>query len=256
MSKKTETIEIRVSPELKTDLSRASASEGRTMSDLVRDLIEDRMCASSSAARGDVRRRPLHRAAIVGLPSLALAAVYLFSAQAPATAHAELRDFFNQVDTDGDGRIVLTEVEELVRPTWFEGILCDDGTDPCTVASHAAFHLRRSDKDGSGDVSYAEFQAVNLRDWAADFLAADRDENGHLSADEMVADHLARVLRQPNHPGSAGVTLSDACVAWIEATLVDGVARVCDREAEGARQVADFDTDGDGAVTLAEYLRR
>ena len=110
--------------------------------------------------------------------------------------------------------------------------------------------------DGSGDVTYAEFEAVNLRDWAEDFLNADADENGVLTVDEMVADWLLWAVEVPDELQEDGVTLSAACRARIDAEQVVGIAEACDLAHEGRLRIAEFDANRDGRVTLAEYLRQ
>ena len=260
MSKKTESIEIRLSPELKSALSRISDGKGRSMSEMVRGLIE------GEVAGGGISQ-PLHgepimlrstfsramRAFAFAIPILALAAVYLVSAQSPARANSEIRVFFSEVDANGDDRITLPEVEAFIAEDWEADPDCAADSDPCTVTEHAQFQLNRADADGSADVSYAEFEAVNIRDWAEDFLDVDIDENGILTADEMVAAELYWAIQR----GADEIaTLPAACLAQAEAEVVAGLAVACGFEAEGRAELAAYDADRSGGVTLLEYMNR
>ncbi len=262
MSKKTETIEVRLSPELKSALARVSDGKGNSMSETIRGLIEGEVEGGGTPQPqyGEpIMLRSTYtralRALAFAIPILALATVYLVSAQSPASANAEIRVFFSEVDANGDGRITLPEVEGFLVEDWQADPECADLTEPCSLSEYARYQLNRADGDGSSDVSYAEFEAVNLRDWAEDFLQVDIDENGLLTADEMVAAELYWAI-QSGDDADEVAALPAACIAQVEVEQVAGLAQVCGFEAEGRAELAAYDADHSGAVTLVEYLNR
>ncbi len=261
MSKKTESIEIRVSPELKSALSRVSDGKGRTMSETVRDLIEGEVAGRvSPPTPGDTimlkaTSARLWRGAIIALPIIALAFVYLLSAQSTATASAEIRIFFAEVDADGDDQITGPEIEAFAAADgWRAEPDCAAMSEPCTLAAFAAEQLGRADSDGSGAVSYPEFEAIMLRDRAEEFLDADLDENGMLTVDEIVGAELYWLSQDAEAMAEEELTLSAACLAQLEAEALPGIAVTCGFEAAGRAELAQYDIDRSGSVSLLEYL--
>ncbi len=263
MSKKTETIEIRLSPELKSALARVSDGKGRSMSEMVRGLIEgevDGRGQPQPITGEPIMLRSTYtralRALAFALPILALAFIYMVSAQSPAMANAEIRIFFAEVDENGDGRITLPEVETFLADDWQAEPDCAEQEEPCTLSAYAAYQLNRADVDQSADVSYSEFEAVNIRDWADDFLHADIDENGLLTLDEVVAVELYWALEYGALDADEMARLSGACLAQVEAEEVRGLASTCGLQFEGRAELAAYDADRSGTVSLLEYLNR
>ena len=90
------------------------------------------------------------RAALIAMPVLALATLYLFSAQSPATANAEIRVFFTEVDGNADDRITLEEVNAFLQSdTWRAAPDCASPAAPCTLAEYAEIQMIRAAADGS-----------------------------------------------------------------------------------------------------------
>lgn len=265
--KKTETIEIRLSHELKSALADLSRSQHRTMSETVRALIERRVDGPvSQHATGDLPMRHTVitrnlRSAALALPVLVLAALYVLAGQGPATASEEARVFFAELDRDGDGEIVLDEVLAFAEADgWEVDDACATGSapadEPCTLAALVDERFAASDANGDGRVVYAELEALVLRDRAAQFLEADLDENGFVTLDEFAAIEVFWYADEPDIAREDGVQLSDACLAQLEAEELAGIAATCGI-AEFARiEVAIFDTDRDGQVSLMEFLSR
>lgn len=269
MSKKTETIEIRVSPELKSDLARRSQRAGRSMSDVVRGLIE------AEAGGGPVpqltqggspmtrsQKPALARAFAFGFPVLALAGVYLAFSQTPVSASAEIRSHFASVDRNLDGLVSADEVRMvLVEDEWEADPVCGtaeaEPDEPCTLDAAVTMQLDRADSDGNGTVDFEEFEAVSLRDRAEDFLYFDIDENGYVTADEYAGHELWDLL-DPEIAAQVeaedGFVLNAACRAQLEAEELLGLAEICGVTYEVGVELAAFDSDRDGRVSLREFL--
>lgn len=261
-SKKTETIEIRLSPELKAALGQISRGEGRSMSEMVRSLIEGEVEGPRSSNHDGVsimttqNFRPLWRGLAVALPILALAVVYLFSAQSPATASEEARVLFAELDVDGDRQVTQPEVEAfLVAEEWHPEENCaPDTDDPCGLADMAALQLDRVDGDGDGAASFEEVAAVLLRDRAGDFLDMDIDESGFVSIDELVASEIYWLLDDPEAAAEEEIEITGACADQMRAEQLDGLAATCGFVSQARAEVAVFDVNQDGRISLMEFL--
>ncbi len=261
-SKKTETIEVRLSPELKSALGHLSRGQGRSMSEMVRALIEGEVdgprLSNFSGDRTMTLPTPSRflRALALALPVLALAAVYLMTAQSPATASEEARVLFAELDADGDRRVTQSEVEAfLAAEGWTPDPACGaPEEDPCTLAEMAAAQLTRVDSDGNGTADFTEVSAVILRDRAGDFLDMDIDENGFVSLDELVAGELYWMIEEPEIAEEEGIEISATCRDQLLVEALDGIAATCGFEAEARIELAVYDIDRDGRVSLMEFL--
>ena len=267
MSKKTETIEIRVSPELKDALSARASDAGRTMSEVVRGAIETQVAGGGMQLSGvdPMLRKPLTRAAqltLAAIPAVALASVYLFSAQGPAVASAEIRAEFAYFDADGDDAITQSEAEAVLRSEgWQADEICGtadaEADEPCTIEAAAADHFGRADADADGRVTFDEFQHVMMRDRAEQFLYIDFDESGQISIDEFAGVNLIDLL-DPEIAAEVmaeeGFELSAACKAQLEAEQVAGLAATCGVEQDVRGELALYDADRNGLVSLQEFL--
>ncbi|MEM6973178.1 MAG: ribbon-helix-helix protein, CopG family [Pseudomonadota bacterium] len=270
MSKKTESIEIRVSPELKAALAARAEDEGRSMSDLVRDLIESERSGSGSGAGAGTRqgdggglpatdpgddemilpsRRGALRAALLSLPVAALGVVYALSAQTPATASSEFRVMFAELDANGDGRVEAPEFASfLVREEEFEPEAdCADKGEPCTALERATNEIDRHDSDANGVITYDELEAFLIRERAEVFIEHDVNANGFVTADEFA-------LVQAFHAMEDGEAIPAACRTLIEEETPEGAAEACDAGEHLRIEMAEFDANRDGRVALLEYL--
>lgn len=268
MSKKTEILEIRVSPELKSDLAARCRHAGQSMSEAVRGLIETDLGqgASPHPTQGAHPMTQFHiprlaRAAMIALPVILLSAVYLISAQAPASASAEFRVFFTELDADADGQVTRPEVMAfLEEDDWRPDPTCGTATmaedEPCTIGAAADEHLARADADGNGAVSYAELEAMLMTDRAEDFHEIDLDNNGFLTGDEIAGGILYWYAEDPEAATDDDIVLSEACRTQLLAEEVAGIAETCGFALEARIMVAEVDANLDGRVTLIEYLEQ
>lgn len=256
MSKKTETIEIRVSPELKAKLAEKSRAEGKTMSGFMRDLVTMPPERGSTQTGETLMTKSIKRAGIVAIPAIALAAVASAFVPAMAVANPDTRVAFAELDIDGDGAITADEymLAYLLQVTPAEGTddamiqaCAGDIETQAELVTEAEMQLL--DVDGDGSVSYAEMHGVMQRQAAETFLALDVNGDGLLDGAEIIADIQTA-------EGEDAPALSEDCLNAIEAMATDAVEPqdgVTDDQL-GRIMVAQFDTNNDGKVSLVEYL--
>ncbi|PXF47369.1 Calmodulin [Gracilariopsis chorda] len=133
----------------------------------------------------------------------------------------EFREAFNLFDTDGDGSITMKELGTVMRNL---------GQNPTEEALRQM--INEVDADGSGTIDFPEFLTLMARkmktqDSEAEIIEAfkvfDKDNSGKISADE---------LRQVMN--NLGERLSDA---------------------EVEEMIREADTNGDGEIDIAEFVR-
>ncbi|MEM1362999.1 MAG: EF-hand domain-containing protein [Pseudomonadota bacterium] len=267
MSKKTETIEIRLSPELKCALAQLSERQARSMSDLVRGLIGHAVAGTpigtqlagepTMSVKSLSQIRPF-RTFLYAVPILGLALTYLMSAQAPVTASPQVRGYFAELDANGDHQVTAPEYAAFLTAENFlpDANCATDPEEPCSVAEAAADEIAIVDLDGDGVVSFAEFEPVVMRDLAEAFLETDIDENGQITLDEMVAVIAFEEIADALENGESSER-SRACQDLFTTGLVAGAIEACalDAEAKDLRiQLAEIDADRNGALSLREFL--
>ncbi|WP_424941795.1 hypothetical protein [Aliiroseovarius crassostreae] len=275
MSKKTESIEFRLSPELKEDLARRSASEGQTMSGYLRDLVADDMTGGVLSAKGDpvmtkLFPKSVTRFSLMALPALLLAGGYMISAGMVAQASPEARMTFAEMDVNGDG--LISEEE------FFGYAMGDMDEAPALPAACAGTDIAKDfetptqdflreelgllDANADKSISFDELAASIARDKAEMFLEADLDGNGFVTAEEMVqvtSDEGMSETETKDVADELGITVE--CLAALdEQDLMDDQELVLESDeaiddAEMARlMIAEFDENRDGRLTLTEVL--
>ncbi|MEM8630693.1 MAG: EF-hand domain-containing protein [Pseudomonadota bacterium] len=275
-SKKTESIEIRVSPEQKAALHDLSMGRGLSMSETVRGLVERELMrpAETPLQTGDPFMAQIARSRTarfgLGFASIfALAVAYSLTVQSPAAASvsAEARMTFAEIDANGDNLLTPEEYaaqitreraeeppESRVVPAACAGTFIEDDfaeeaaamSLPAAQVAQDEFDFLDSDQDGA--VSFEELEAFLLAERARDFLEFDEDGNGFVTLAEVTL-RLNGETRAEEAAFLAEEGLSDACIDAILADWEDGGA------AENPRQVlAEFDINRDGRVGLVEYL--
>lgn len=257
MSKKTESLEIRVSPELKSQLAQLSLEADRTMSDVVRDLITHHVEGSgsllSSKGSPDMFQKISSfalRASLVALPVLGVALVYSSSLQGPALASTEARTFFAELDRDQNGMVTVEEYSRFIGEEEDQFVPdpdCADTGEPCTLEELAAFEVAHVDTDADGQVAYQEFEAFILRQRAEEFIEIDIDGNGLVTLDELAWTEAVFMSEDD-------VSVSQECNDKLEAKDANGASLVCGDVHELRVTMAELDTDRDGHVGLIEFL--
>ena len=113
-SKKTDTIEVRVSPELKSALGRFSETRGQSMSETVRDLVgrelappADPIGQTGVSTMARLARSPIARFGLLSASVLGLAAAYTLTPQnaAVASVATEARVTIAAHDRNGDDNL-------------------------------------------------------------------------------------------------------------------------------------------------------
>ncbi len=259
MSKKSESIEIRVSHEVKSQLANLCRTRGLTMSEVVRQGIDHELAGQNPfTVSGDTFMRfpsfaSIMRPVLVALPVLLLTLLYWSSTQTPVTASPQIRVYFSALDYDGDGMITQPEYARfLIEEDDFEASeTCGSDSaveEPCTAQDAARETLDRVDSDASGTVGYEEFEAFILLERAHHFIELDRNENGFVTAEEFFATELQWALDEDPEP------LTAACRAVLEAEKVEGVTATCVDPQEARMVLAEFDANRDDRITLREFL--
>lgn len=258
MSKKSETLEIRVSQELKCKLSDLSAERGSSMSEVVRGVIDRELSGQrqETVEDQDMPLRPLRAhssKALYILPVLVFAGLYWGAGQEPVSATPYARVFFAELDQNGDGLVTESEFYEFL--TAEEALIfddeCDPALEPCTPEQIAAEEVRRADVNRDGRVEFTEFESSFIADRAIEFSASDLDQNGRLSEDEYLSTYV-QFMAEDLH---GGPPLSGDCLTLLQNEQVDGVAGACLSDSERRMLMAEFDVNFDGQITLEEFLQ-
>ncbi len=118
MAKKTETIEVRMSPDLKLELSELSKQREQPMSQVIRQLIKQELSSTEmqNNATGDTimsgkLKSQMMKLGGSGVAVLALALMWNVSVQNTASADAGIRITFAAMDANEDGVITKGEFE-------------------------------------------------------------------------------------------------------------------------------------------------
>lgn len=270
MSKKTENIEIRVSPEMKSALAEKSADHGLSMSGYLRDLLEqDQAGVTDNNNSGvPVMAKPfpksVSRFSIAALPVAALAAVYLVSSNNMVAASAEARMTFAELDLNSDGLVTAEEYNTL----WGQELEGMDFTLPAAcegesiaeefpTSSEAMVREEMNfiDVNSDGAISYAELEASVIAERVDLFLMADTNGDGFVNEAEVLAEMKRS---EPNDYED----VSAACQQALEEMDEQWVS-ISDEETDEAGMdeaqiaqliLAEFDENRDGQISLQEAI--
>ncbi len=271
MSKKTETIEIRVSPELKQALARLSSDRGASMSAFVRSLVDQEVQGTRRNPDGDMHmftlsKSRLAKVGLAALPVLALSGLYAFSSNTPVAASPQFRVAFAELDRNGDAAITrdeylahlnaeMADEDPFIVPAACKGTYIEEDA-AMTPEDRASEDIGIVDADGNGTVSYDELAALLTRERAEEFLEVDENANGFVTLAELSLAFLDPQEAQADEVAYDDEDgLSAACVAALEA-----LERAEWEDDEGETEddlrlwMAEIDADRDGQVSLMEYL--
>ena len=213
--KKTETLEVRLTLELKKALMARCLADGRTASDVLRGCAETYAAGGAAARRWRTQRLPL-----IGI-SAAMGAVILALAATNGVA-ADRRPAFDLLDANDDGMITRTEFDAAnarapaimgaaataavavsATPSapndtapYAPGIRVSTTQQTATAMKLVTVEddmmrtllmqeFDRLDSDRNGKVAFDEFAAAREASVRASFASMDKDENGWLSPSEI-----------------------------------------------------------------------
>lgn len=259
MSKKTEAIEVRLSPEEKAKLAQRSQQAGTSMSALVRDMI-----AGDPERTAEFWPRPLH-AVYAGVVLGILALIPSVDRSSPAqAAAAAARLPFVQLDTNGDGAIdpqefaafdgsALGPIEELLVVTISEQPLTPACLEfmmaPVTVPDTEVDLFDAVDTNTDRRIEQRELEQAMFDILSDDFAAFDINADGFLDRAELIA----RQSTFGSEMAEQDRAFAQACPE-VSIETPHGQQAVALRETEII--LVAMDKDADERVSLREYIRR
>ncbi len=265
MTKKTESLELRLSPELKDALSDVSRSRGAPMSQIVRSLVEREVSGDPQAitiGEGSIMTKSTFtRIAAASVVVLGIASLSLLAETSPVSAGATARMTFAEFDTNGDGAVTPQEFNDVMGgwdsgqmqdpdmfalPAACEGVFeHEDDEEATDAALFAAYDL-----DGNGTVSFAEVRVATEAQLTMEFLETDANGDGLLSMDELADEPLTVAeLAEFDVPTDCAEEL----VAQ-DAELRAAIEEEPFGPAEQRIVFAGLDANLDGHITMSEYL--
>ncbi len=272
MSKKTETIEVRVSPELKSELSEMSKSRRQAMSQTIRDLIRKELSSaalnSSNAKVGNMTKsgtQRLREAGLAGITLVSLAVVWNLTQQTPVSAQATVRATFAEMDRNEDDVVTKEEFDAFMSEGFVEfsteiedsGLVEDEIPEACK-AEFAALkeesagegemaigtEFAQFDTNEDGKIVFGEVQRLINQEMTAEFASADANKDGFLSraefADETSGLHITELSN-----------ISASCAA---ALPLPNFAELEARPMELRVVFAAMDENRDGRISKTEFL--
>ena len=190
-SKKTEKIEVRLSPETKQAFHETCEARNESASSVIRRLIEDYVARFHLPVFVKplevVRRSPVWvRWASGAGVSLAFASLLML----PSSAQSKWEREFSDIDDNKDGKINTAEFLPGEPPVEMD--VDDRIVERLNRVMNTEFN--KMDADGNGDVTAAEFEAHSVGEDTAVFNALDVDGDGEVWLHEFVSpqDSLAR----------------------------------------------------------------
>lgn len=270
MTKKTETIEVRVSPELKSQLSAICKDRGQPMSHAIRRLIQMEISnfshPSTATEIGTMRRLKPSRLRDFGVASISVITLAtLWTMFAPSLSNAQSFEalVFAEMDLNKDGvvtkeefhasapRILEGDIEEenvpeqeplpAVCETDFSAIFADDEEiDAASMDSD----FQEFDLNKDGKILFGEVQRVVNQEMLAEFTDIDADQNGFLSETEFTSDNAVPELKDLTG-------LSSACSEALAAQGVDIEGMIA---TELQLEFAELDENDDAKISQEEFF--
>lgn len=265
-SKKTDKIEVRLSPETKQAFHETCEQQGESASGVIRRLIEEyvaRFHQPVIARPIDAIRRTPWWVRAGGLAALVAGAVGLAALPGQADAVPSWKISFKAQDTNGDGH--LTESEIL-------GPFLPKALDTMEAGAAERLHKRltnmvhdqflEQDADGNGEVTLEEFRLQYIADATRRFRKLDADQDGAIALKEFSApgDYLARAYVSGMAAGLAfgqGATVdefdSEADRRWTSGKTDEASNAMAIRIGQVFQSI---DADVSGTISLHEFLAR
>jgi Ca2+-binding EF-hand superfamily protein len=204
--KKTETLEVRVPHAVKRDFMALARRRGRTASAVLREFIDSYLAGDSSSEVRPMFKRIAKPAAATAVIGTVLAAHLMLPTAAAAAP--DFKSVFVQLDRNRDGK--LTPDELAGHPVLSDKAYTEHAGDlghgvvPLMVAIHSGVHdlvhgpaptaephatMRKAfaalDGDGSGSVTFGEFESHHLAVLRHTFDVVDANQNGKIDRVEL-----------------------------------------------------------------------
>lgn len=258
-SKKTDKIEVRLSPETKRAFHETCEQQVESASGIIRHLIEDYvkrfhepMIARPMEA---VRRTPwwARIGVIAGLAAVTAGVTLL-----PSSAQQVWEHKFTHIDEDGDGRFDGADYYRHFVPTEAVGHLEDENG----IEQMLSDRFEAIDANSDGVVTRTEFGVFEVQESTDLFNGLDADADGAVQFAEFVSpvDLNVRPLISSMAAGTAfrqGATPdefdSEQDVRWMMGETDETPAAV---RARLGQMFRDFDANNDGQIVLTEFLAR
>lgn len=293
MSKKSETVEIRLSHDMKQRLSAVAQSRGETMSGLIRDAVSAQCLATGGMhTEGNSLMKTLKLSALglAFVATTALGGTALILSQSAAIADGSAFDEFLEMDLNEDQTISRAEYDHAMQadmlsqampatdttqePAWPEACNADLGVLEATDGDAEGF--KRLDLNADGNITRAEFNNAVMADIRAMIARADTDADGELNAEELAnlfaadAPELSEsdldlspactaALKTAGAGDTAGVetlaTDDGAQAGTALADLDEAAGAELDVKAEVAEMLAEYDLDGNGRLDAKELAQ-
>lgn len=280
MSKKSETIEIRISHEMKQRLASIAATRGDTMSGMVRDAVSAHcLQPPGEATKGANLMQTLKISAIaLMMGTVTLAAGALMLTRGVAVADLAEPGDFEAMDYNEDSIISRAEYAAAVEiemlsyaapvgsadeaPDWPQECAGDivvlEGGDDVAAPDFAEIDQNKDDR-----ISRPEFNAKRAELFRAEIAGLDSDKDGAISFDEFKA---MAGLDPAENLAPFGEKISAPCLTALEADLkeieaeFEAVAAELDADAddmakEGEAQAADDSEMTEELAMIARELR-
>ena len=258
-SKKTDKIEVRLSPETKRAFHETCEQQGESASGVIRHLIEDyvKRFHEPVIARPmeAIRRTPwwARIGAITGLAAVIAGVALLPSSAQPVWEHK-----FTHIDEDGDGRFDAADFYRHFTPTEAARDLEDEDGIELILSDR----FEAIDANSDGIVTRTEFGVFEVQESTDLFNGLDENADGVVQFAEFVSpvDQDVRPLISGMAAGTAyrqGATpdefASEKDVRWMMGETDETPAATRARLGQLFR---DFDANNDGRIVLTEFLAR
>lgn len=203
--KKSENLEVRLPHALKQAFMARCRAEGRSASEVVREMIEAHLARPASPLKPELAFMTRPQIAIPAALAASAGAALLFSATA-SSAGPDLRKIFAALDGDGDGAVTL---QEFQTARGGDVIIFHKGEEaPPAGAPKVMLPLTRTaeldrltrgkpspeaarqvyvtlDADGGGSVDFGEFERRHRKIRIEGFAGLDADRDGRVTGDEF-----------------------------------------------------------------------
>ncbi|MEJ6401979.1 EF-hand domain-containing protein [Yoonia sp. 2307UL14-13] len=257
MTKKTETLELRLSPELKEALSDVSKSRNTPMSQIVRSLVECEISPQTIPKNGKdltMMTPTWTKMLTASACMLGLASLSLLSNPGNAAALATARVTFAEFDLNADGKITPDEFEE-VEAAWLAEDALTDAEEPTLPTACAALFEEEGiggsedgfasyDLNGDGQITFDEVTVMTEAMLTLEFQDLDHDGNGLLSEGEMTSiSFTVDDLIEDGLDAACATVLVEREKEWFDDDAVFDTSFF-----------ASIDTNLDGHVTMSEFI--